>query len=84
MSISSIGPAVTSPFPGKSKDVPAGLQRRELDLPPGIAKKIEAGGTAPRGIVNRFPAAAPVTETPSEPVADGAGVEGTSTVDIVV
>ena len=83
MQISSLGAAHISASAGKSKDIPPGLQRRELDLPPGIAKKLEAGGTAPRGIVNRFPAAAAPTETPSEPVTNAQGAEG-NTVDIVV
>ena len=57
MHISSIGSAAPAQLtsPGKSKAVPPGLARRELDLPPGIAKKLEAGGTMPPGIAKRFP-----------------------------
>jgi hypothetical protein len=59
MHISSTGPAapVQIPAPGSSKVVPPGLARRGLDLPPGIAKKLDAGGTMPAGIARRFPAA---------------------------
>ena len=42
-----------------SKAVPPGLARRHLDLPPGIAKKLEAGASIPRGIAQRFPQASP-------------------------
>ena len=47
MQVNSLGPAQMPEWPGKSKNVPPGLQHRELGLPPGIAKKLEAGGTAP-------------------------------------
>ena len=59
MHISSTGPAAPAQIlaPGSSKIVPPGLARRGLDLPPGIAKKLDAGGTAPAGIAKRFPAA---------------------------
>jgi hypothetical protein len=49
---------------GKSEVVPPGLAKRGLDLPPGIAKKLDAGVTAPAGIAKRFPAAT-VQEAPS-------------------
>jgi hypothetical protein len=72
----------TTPVPpqisasGKSKDVPPGLFRRGLDLPPGIARKLAAGGTPPPGILKRFPAATPTPEpTPPAPDAvSGAGI----------
>ena len=77
MHVSSIGSAHIPQTPGKSKETPPGLQRRELDLPPGIAKKLEAEGKAPPGIAKRFPAAV----TPTEPSTETAPAEGT-TVDI--
>src|SRR5712691_865946 len=72
MDISATRPPVTTPLPspGKSKDVPPGLARRGLGLPPGIAKKLENGGTAPAGIAKRSPAATPKpgpTPTPETP-----------------
>jgi len=42
---------------GKSKAIPPGLANRRLSLPPGIAKKLAAGGIPPAGIAKRFPAA---------------------------
>jgi hypothetical protein len=65
-----------------SKTLPAGLARRDLELPPGIEKKLAAGGTAPQGIANRFPA-----ETLISPPADtsnGGTTEPVSSVDISV
>jgi hypothetical protein len=82
MHVSSIGAAHIPQAPG-NKDVPPGLQRRDLDMPPGIAKKLDADGTVPPGIAKRFPAAVVPTETPSEPTTDTQPSEGT-TVDIVV
>jgi hypothetical protein len=78
MHIFSIGSAAPAPLtsPGKAKAVPPGLARRELDLPPGIAKKLD--GTIPPGIAKRFPSATvqpvdplttPETSPASEPVA---------------
>jgi len=61
MHISSVRPPLT-PEPSltdASKAVPPGLARRHLDLPPGIAKKLEAGASVPRGIAQRFPQASP-------------------------
>jgi hypothetical protein len=70
MQITSAAPTTSSQLPStsKSKVVPPGLANRGLDLPPGIAKKLEAGGTAPAGITKRFPAVAvqggaPASET---------------------
>lgn len=82
MHISGISVAQVPPA-GKSKDVPPGLERRGLDLPPGIAKKLEGGGSAPSGIVNRFPAAtvAPA-DSSNDTSTDTTPSEGT--VDIVV
>ena len=55
---------------GKSADVPPGLARRGLGLPPGIAKKLDDGGLAPAGIAKRFPAAAVQPEAPVDPSSD--------------
>jgi len=71
----SIAPISSSPVPvtptaGKPKDVPPGLDKRGLELPPGIAKKLENGGSPPPGIAKRFPAAAPTTEPPVAPPAE--------------
>ena len=60
---------------GRSTKVPPGLARRELDLPPGIAKKIAAGGVAPDGIAKRFPAAAPPASPPPASASAPAGEE---------
>jgi hypothetical protein len=84
MQISNVGAAHIPVSAGKSKGVPPGLQRRELDLPPGITKKLEAEGTAPRGIVSRFPAPVAPSETASEPGTSSQPGEGPPTVDIVV
>jgi hypothetical protein len=53
---------------GKSEVVAPGLERRGLNLPPGIAKKLETGGTAPAGIATRFPAAAVQGEAPTSDI----------------
>jgi hypothetical protein len=74
MHISSIKQALPTQAssPGKSADVPPGLARRELALPPGIEKKMDDGGVAPAGIAKRFPAAAIVPpEAPVDPSSDG-------------
>jgi hypothetical protein len=89
MHICSALPA-TAPQPsssGKSKVVPPGLAGRGLNLPPGIAKKLEAGGIAPAGIAKRFPAATvqvgmPTSETTAPPP-DGSQVN-TPSVDLLV
>ena len=49
----------------KSKIVTPGLADRGLSLPPGIAAKLEGGGTAPAGIAKRFPAATVQVGTPT-------------------
>jgi len=66
MHISSVVPVTPSQLSssGKSKVVPPGLAGRGLNLPPGIAKKLKAGGIAPAGIATRFPAAAVQVGTP--------------------
>ena len=66
MHISTVGSPAPAQLPssGKSKAVPPGLARRELGLPPGIAKKLGAGGTTPPGIAKRFPSA---TAQPGDP-----------------
>ena len=79
--------------PGMSKATPPGLARRDLELPPGIAKKVEGGGTLPPGIASRFPAviepvtpptdAIPTDQAGMPPVADGSSQE-TSSLDLVV
>jgi hypothetical protein len=68
MHVSKTAPLQSS---GMSNVVPPGLARRGLDLPPGIAKKLQNGGELPPGIAQRFPAA-------SAPTSDS-GVTGTST-----
>jgi hypothetical protein len=50
---------------GKSKVVPPGLAGRGLNLPPGITKKLEAGGIEPKGIARRFPPAIVQDGTPT-------------------
>lgn len=82
MHISGVVSAHVPQLAGKSKEVPPGLQRRELDLPPGIAKKLEADGTAPPGIAKRFPAAISPTETASETTTTPP-VESATTVDLL-
>jgi hypothetical protein len=79
---------------GKSEVVPPGLERRGLNLPPGITKKLEAGGTAPAGIAKRFPAAtvqvvAPTSDTTGTDSGDAAQVSdgsqpNTASVDLLV
>jgi hypothetical protein len=76
-----------------SKATPPGLASRDLELPPGIAKKLEGGGTLPPGIAKRFPAAIEPVTTPTEviptdqagtpPVTDGSSQE-TSSLDLLV
>lgn len=61
---------------GKSKGVPPGLARRELDMPPGIAKKLDGGVEAPSGILKRFPAAGPVPENLPEPIQENSPADG--------
>ena len=78
---------------GMSKATPPGLARRDLELPPGIAKKLEHGGALPPGIDKRFPAAAEPARPPTEvvptdpagtpPVTDGSSPE-TSPLDLLV
>jgi hypothetical protein len=77
--------------PGKSMVVPPGLANRGLDLPPGIAKKLAAGGTAPPGIAKRFPAATVKTSDTTEtqtggvtPPADTSSQDSTPSVDLLV
>jgi hypothetical protein len=72
-----------------SKAVPPGLARRHFDLPPGIAKKLEAGASIPRGIAQRFPQASPEPAI-SESILDDTGdkspvstVSETASVDIL-
>jgi len=68
---------------GKSKLVPPGVARRELDLPPGIQKKAE--GTLPPGIDKRFSGAAPVPDGPLEtPVGSQPDNASTLPLDILV
>jgi hypothetical protein len=94
MHISSTAPAIPAQqsSPGKSNAVPPGLANRNLSLPPGIAKKLAAGGIPPAGIAKRFPAA---IETPSPetggsdtgsaaPITDGSSQDSTQSVDLLV
>ena len=76
MHISSVSPALPPErsLTDSSKVVPPGLARRNLDLPPGIAKKLEAGASAPHGIAQRFPAASPAPAI-SDPILDDTGDE---------
>jgi hypothetical protein len=96
MHISSAVP-VPSPLPlsGKSKVVPSGLAGRGLNLPPGIAKRLEAGGIAAAGIAERFPVATVQvgTSTPETsgtdaggvaPPTDGSSQDNTPSVDLLV
>ena len=46
MYITSVSLTISLPTTGKTHGVPPGLERRHLDLPPGIAKKIDAGSQA--------------------------------------
>ena len=95
MHISNTGPVTsTQPAsPGTSKIVPPGLAKRDPALPPGIAKKLAAGGTPPPGIAKRFPAAiVPPTPDATEtetgggaPAADASSPDNTTTsVDLLV
>jgi hypothetical protein len=93
MQITSAAPTISSQLPStsKSKVVPPGLANRGLDLPPGIAKKLEAGGTASAGIAKRFPAAAvqggETNETDMDGVAsppDGSPQDTNPSVDLLV
>jgi hypothetical protein len=82
---------------GKSNVVPPGLARRQLELPPGIAKR-DASGTLPPGIAKRFPSAtlpAPsIPGTQSETVdeaqnstpapTDSSALNSSSSVDLLV
>jgi hypothetical protein len=95
MHISKTASAIPSQLPqsGKSKVVPPGLAGRGLDLPPGIARELEAGGVAPAGIAKRFPAAtvqagAPTSTTRTDadgvaPLADGSSQDSTPSVDLL-
>jgi hypothetical protein len=74
--------------PGMSKVMPPGLERRGLDLPPGIAKKLEKGGEVPPGIAQRFPAATTLTSdsatgTSTDVTADGSSSD-TSSINVLV
>jgi len=82
MHIRSLASAQIPEVTGKSKEVPPGLNRREFELPPGIAKKLEAGGTAPAGILQRFPAAARAQFQPTTP--DASTSTSSQQVDISV
>ena len=56
-------------LPSTAKSPPPGLSDRN-GLPPGMAKKLEAGDPLPPGIMRRFPAAsapAPVQDTTAPP-----------------
>ena len=90
MHISSIGSAAPAQLtsPGKSKAVPPGLARRELDLPPGITKKLEAGGTMPPGIAKRFPSATvqpvdPQSSPETSPASENDGSSPSSSISSV-
>jgi hypothetical protein len=78
MHISSTGPVTSTPptSPGKSQIVSPGLANRDPALPPGIAKKLDAGGTPPPGIAKRFPAA---TITPTSDMSGTETSSGTQT-----
>ena len=77
------------PTSGTSNVVPPGLERRGLDLPPGIAKKLEKGGEVPPGIAQRFPAAttptsdSSATGTSTDAPADGSSSD-TSSINLLV
>lgn len=90
MHISSAVAAIPSQLPSssKSKVVPPGLADRGLSLPPGIAKRLAAGGIAPAGIAKRFPAATVQVGTPTPETtgtqAGGSSQDSTTSVDILV
>ena len=89
MHISSTAPATTSlpSSSGKSTVIPKGLASRDLDLPPGIAKKLANGGSVPPGIAKRFPAAKSDTTNAQTDVvtpADTSSQDSTTSVDILV
>ena len=87
MHISATAPpavSTTSPASGKSKVVPPGLARRDLELPPGIARKLGAGGAVPPGISRRFPAAAPLLDAPIEAAPNPDTGDVTAALDILV
>jgi hypothetical protein len=63
------------------------LANRDLDLPPGIRKKLANGGSVPPGIANRFPAAmSDTTNTQTDGVspADTSSQDSTTSVDLLV
>lgn len=87
MYITSVSLTISLPTTGKTHGVPPGLERRHLDLPPGIAKKIDAGGEAPTAILRRFQGAEPSApdESPDSPDLSAKGGSGSaSTLDVVV
>jgi hypothetical protein len=87
MHISSTAPATTSlpSSSGKSTAVPPGLANRDLELPPGITKKLANGGSVPSGIANRFPAAtSDTTNTQTDGVTPAESQDSTTTVDLLV
>ena len=69
---------------GKSAVVPPGLARRDLELPPGIAKKLDDGGVVPAGIAKRFPAATLPPEAPVEPSSDAGALPVDATANSTV
>jgi len=87
MHISSTAPPTTSlpSSSGKSTAVPPGLANRDLELPPGITKKLANGGSVPSGIANRFPAAtSDTTNTQTDGVTPAESQDSTTTVDLLV
>ena len=93
MHISSTGPVTSTQPASPGKSVPPGLAKRDPALPPGIAKKLAAGGTPPPGIAKRFPAATvtptlDTTETETGGAASAADASSpdntTSSVDLIV
>jgi hypothetical protein len=89
MHISSTAPPTTSlpSSSGKSTAVPPGLANRDLELPPGITKKLANGGNVPPGIAKRFPAATSDTtnaQTDGVMPADTSSQDSTTSVDLLV
>jgi hypothetical protein len=83
MQISGVGAAHIPPIAGRSKEVPPGLQKRDLALPPGIGTKFATDGTKPPGIENRFPALAATDIPPADSNTDSPATDSTK-VDLIV
>jgi hypothetical protein len=87
MHISSTAPVTSTQPNSPCKSKPPGLANRDLDLPPGIAKKLAAGGVEPPGITRRF--GTPTTDASGTdpgsvtPPMDGSSQDNTQSVDLL-